>query len=79
MDPAAFDPTDTQSLNGYAFARNNPLRYADPSGKVITIVAVSSSAGSLDLALRLGNEHSQGTLNWQKALGATTAGAFAGG
>ena len=79
MDPAAFDPTDTQSLNGYAFANNNPLRYADPSGKVITIVAGAVIGGFAGLGIEAWNQHNQGTLNWQKALGATTAGAFAGG
>ena len=51
MDPAAFDRTDTQTLNGYAFARNNPLRYADPSGKVITIVAGAVIGGFAGLGI----------------------------
>jgi RHS repeat-associated protein len=28
-----FDLTDPQSLNAYAYARNNPLRYTDPNGE----------------------------------------------
>lgn len=28
-----FDLTDPQSLNSYAYSRNNPLRYVDPNGK----------------------------------------------
>jgi RHS repeat-associated protein len=34
-DPTAGDPRDTQSLNVYAYARNNPLRYSDPSGQIL--------------------------------------------
>lgn len=30
---AGFDLSDPQSLNSYAYARNNPLRYNDPDGK----------------------------------------------
>ncbi|NCB03615.1 MAG: RHS repeat-associated core domain-containing protein [Spirochaetia bacterium] len=37
VDPAflelGFDLTDPQSLNSYAYSRNNPLRYADPNGE----------------------------------------------
>src|SRR5207302_3743612 len=35
-DPAAPDLTDTQSLNQYSYARNNPLRYTDPTGQTPT-------------------------------------------
>jgi len=31
-DPIIQAPTDLQSLNRYAYVRNNPLRYTDPSG-----------------------------------------------
>jgi len=31
-DPFVQDPSDPQTLNRYAYARNNPLRYVDPSG-----------------------------------------------
>ncbi len=31
---AAFNLADPQSLNSYAYARNNPLRYIDPTGEI---------------------------------------------
>jgi len=31
-DPNIFHPFDTQDFNRYAYTRNNPLRYVDPSG-----------------------------------------------
>ncbi len=35
VDPenAGADPSDPQSWNGYAYARNNPLKYTDPNGQ----------------------------------------------
>jgi len=33
-DPILLDPYNPQDLNKYAYARNNPFRYTDPSGKV---------------------------------------------
>ena len=34
IDPWSGDITDPQSLNKYAYVRNNPLKYTDPSGKI---------------------------------------------
>ena len=31
-DPTYMDPSDPQSLNGYSYANNNPLRWVDPTG-----------------------------------------------
>jgi hypothetical protein len=30
-------PDDPQSWNGYAYARNNPLKYTDPGGELYTV------------------------------------------
>ncbi len=40
----ALDFTDPQSLNAYAYARNNPLVYTDPSGKSFALLFGSGSA-----------------------------------
>lgn len=39
VDPenAGADPSDPQSWNGYAYARNNPLKYSDPDGREYVI------------------------------------------
>lgn len=39
VDPenAGADPADPQSWNGYAYARNNPLKYTDPDGREFRI------------------------------------------
>jgi RHS repeat-associated protein len=37
LDPWSGDITDPQSLNKYAYVRNNPLKYVDPDGRVFGI------------------------------------------
>ena len=41
VDPknASADPADPQSWNGYAYARNNPLKYVDPDGRKYRLCA----------------------------------------
>jgi RHS repeat-associated protein len=34
-DPFPMDESDTQSVNRYAYVKNNPLRYVDPSGEYL--------------------------------------------
>ncbi|MBI2344125.1 MAG: hypothetical protein HYV02_07315 [Deltaproteobacteria bacterium] len=38
-DPVVSDPTDAQAYNRYAYARNNPFRYTDPTGYSAAAVA----------------------------------------
>ena len=38
------NPTDPQTLNRYAYVRNNPVRYTDPSGNEISETVVDYSA-----------------------------------
>ena len=40
------DPYAPQTLNGYAFGFNNPLRYRDPTGRVIPLIVVAAIAGA---------------------------------
>jgi RHS repeat-associated protein len=44
MLPDIYDP---QQLNRYAYVRNNPLKYVDPSGNVIAAAAVLAAMGSI--------------------------------
>ncbi len=49
LDPVflavTFDLTDPQSLNSYAYARNNPLRYIDPTGAIYTEALTGYAVG----------------------------------
>ncbi|QQS58748.1 CHAP domain-containing protein [Candidatus Peregrinibacteria bacterium] len=42
IDPWAGDLTDPQSLNKYAYVRNNPLKYVDPTGMKVSEYQVFS-------------------------------------
>lgn len=42
-DPATGSPSDPQSWNGYAYARNNPLLYTDPDGQTFRICGTSGN------------------------------------
>ena len=39
-DPIVQDPADPQTLNRYAYVRNNPVNYVDPSGYAIEIFII---------------------------------------
>jgi RHS repeat-associated protein len=38
-DPYIYPADNAQAYNGYAYAFNNPLKYTDPSGEIVPIVA----------------------------------------
>lgn len=44
-DPEA-NPYLPQTLNGYAFGLNNPLRYRDPTGRVIPLIVAAAIVGA---------------------------------
>jgi len=45
-DPVIPNVYDSQSLDPYAYCRNNPLRYVDPSGKVWGVAVAAVAAGA---------------------------------
>ena len=60
------DVYDPQALNRYAYARNNPLKYTDPSGHFINIVIGMVIGAGLDAIWQIANGKSifDRTINW---------------
>jgi RHS repeat-associated protein len=46
--------SDPQQLNSYGYARNNPLKYIDPTGKALWDIGGSVSAGEYPLGISAG-------------------------
>jgi RHS repeat-associated protein len=44
-DPKGFDEANVSSFNRYAYANNNPYKYADPDGRNPVLVIVGNAAG----------------------------------
>jgi RHS repeat-associated protein len=44
MDPVAPDPTNIHSFNRYAYGNNNPLKYTDPDGRWVQLIAIGLAA-----------------------------------
>jgi RHS repeat-associated protein len=40
IDPAAFDEQELHSLNRYAYANNNPIKFVDPDGRMPILIPV---------------------------------------
>jgi RHS repeat-associated protein len=93
-DTVIQDIYDPQALNRYAYARNNPLKYTDPSGHYVHVIigaAIGAFFGAgFSIWSQMRNGASWKTLNWKKigiaaaigagagALGAATFGAMGG-
>ena len=52
-DPAAPNLKDTQSLDSYVYARNNPLRLVDPCGEASIQEDVANNLGTLQTAYNM--------------------------
>jgi len=78
-------PADPQSLNRYAYCRNNPIKYADPTGDfwwfiaAIVIAAVVGAVVNVAVQAAMGNIHSWSDLGKSAAVGATAGAVMAGG
>ncbi|MGB9873270.1 MAG: RHS repeat-associated core domain-containing protein, partial [Anaerolineae bacterium] len=69
-DPLVPEPGNPQALNRYAYVRNNPLKYTDPSGHcwgpasfVRGLPGYGVTCGNLDMALTI-VQHPQAT--WEQ-------------
>jgi hypothetical protein len=89
--PNVYDPLQ---LNRYAYTRNNPVKYTDPSGNFIcggvctlgAIIGLGTAgggviAGGIDLISQIwqGSSISEGTVDWNQVGGSSAIGATAGG
>lgn len=80
-DPAIADPNNSQDYNKYTYARNNPLKYTDPSGNmpVLAVIAIGAAMGGLiNTASNAGNIHTFGDGLKYFGVGAAAGAAGAG-
>lgn len=66
-DPAKYSPGDPQNAHPYSYAKNNPLRFTDPTGACICFYDIAEFAASAILAL-LGYEFDAPGLTTPRAL-----------
>ena len=82
-DTATPDYADTQSLNQYVFAQNNPLRFEDPSGKFLQVLlgaAIGAAVGATaDVGMTLLTDYVSNGGHFSDDLGAKVAGAAVSG
>jgi RHS repeat-associated protein len=83
-DPFAGIYTLPSTLNGYSYANNNPIRYFDPSGKLVTELLGAALVGALiggriDLVVQLSSHGWKfDCVNWKDVGISAGAGAVAG-
>ncbi|WP_204936551.1 RHS repeat domain-containing protein, partial [Methanococcus maripaludis] len=74
------DPYNPQALNRYAYTLNNPVKYNDPDGHVVQIVAAALAAGTIATGISIitqaynaGWDFSQVSYSEAVAIGAVTS------
>jgi len=80
-DPFPGFIADPQSLNDYAYASNNPIKYVDPSGEFLATAAAGAGIGATVNGIFYGAQVllTDETWNWSKFGGELAGGAIAGG
>ncbi len=69
-DPVITDKSNSQDYNKYSYARNNPLKYNDPSGNSPVLIG-AFVAGAVNMAVNIGNINSVGDGFMYFGIGAT--------
>jgi RHS repeat-associated protein len=79
-DQVGFAEKNVQSFNRYAYANDNPYKYADPNGKSPLIAWGGGGYGAGVLAYAASQYAAWGSVDWKLALSSSAAqmGAFAG-
>lgn len=72
------DPENSQSYNRYGYVWNNPLKYTDPSGEVISVglaIAIGAATGALSYTI---NAFITGSFNFKDFTKSVLVGAISG-
>lgn len=77
-DPYVPDASSTVDYNKYVYARNNPLKYTDPTGEFWHIVAGAVIGGAINTFTHWDDIVASGQIDWGKAGAAFGIGATAG-
>ena len=77
-DPYVQAPYNSQNYNRYSYCWNNPLKYTDPSGKIVWFIPIIAGAviGATSGAIMAKQAEAQGFLEWAGYIG---GGALIGG